>query len=142
MKKLILVIFCILCWMKAAPAQVVVIAHKSVQLDTITSAKLLEYYSRETRLWNNGQPVVVFDLKPKREIKNVFYRYLGKSVNIMKSIWMVNMLSGEGDPPESLDSEDEMLKKVASTPGAIGFVSQAKAKDGVKILAIIKDEKT
>ncbi len=142
MKKLVLVIFCILCWMKAAPAQVVVIAHKSVQLDTITSAKLFELYSRETRLWNNGLPVMVFDLKPKGNVKDIFYKFLGKSINRMKSIWMVNMLSGEGAPPESLKSEEEMLIKVASTPGAVGFISQAKVKDDVKVLVIIKDKKT
>lgn len=138
MKKLILVIFCILCFMKIAPAQVVVIANKSVPLDTITSAKLYDLYSRETQLWDKEQPVVVYDLKPKKEIKVLFYKSLGKSINIMKSIWMVNMLSGEGDPPESLKSEDEMLKRVANTPGAIGFISMAKVKDEVKVLAIIK----
>lgn len=140
MKKLILIIFCILCLIKISPAQVVVIANKSVPLDTITSAKLYDYYSRETRLWDKDQPVVVYDLKPKKEIKVLFYKSFGKSINIMKSIWMVNMLSGEGDPPKSLKSEDEMLKRVANTPGAIGFISMAKVKDEVKVLAIIKDQ--
>ena len=50
------------------------------------------------------------------------------------------MLSGEGDPPEALTSESEMLKKVANTPGAIGFVSEKNASPDVKILTIIKKE--
>lgn len=141
MKKLLLVVFFILCEINIASAQVAVIAHKSVQPNSITKEKLLEYYSRETRLWGDGQPVVVFDLKPKAKIKDMFYKSLGKSVNIMKSIWMVNMLSGEGEPPESVNSENEMLKKVANAPGAIGFISQAKTNDSVKILAVIQDKK-
>jgi ABC-type phosphate transport system substrate-binding protein len=125
--------------MTSSPAQVVVIAHKSVPQDTITSAKLFEYYSRETRLWDDDQPAVVFDLKPKGKTKDTFYKFLGKSINQMKSIWMVNMLSGESDPPESLSSEDEMLNQVASTPGAVGFISLANLKDNVKVLVVIKN---
>jgi hypothetical protein len=48
------------------------------------------------------------------------------------------MLSGEGDPPEPIDSEEEMLKKVAATPGAIGFVSQSKVSEDVKVLIVIE----
>ena len=58
----------------------------------------------------------------------------------MKSIWLKKMLSGEGDPPESMKTEEEMLKKVALTPGAIGFVSQARASDEVKTLILIPAE--
>lgn len=139
MKKLIFVIFWVLLGIQVAPAQVVVIANKSVPLDSITNAELLEFYSRETRYWDNDQPVVVYDLKPKGDIKAMFYQFLGKSINQMKSIWMVNMLSGEGDPPETLSSEDEMQNQVASTPGAVGFISLANLKDDVKVLGVIKE---
>ena len=50
------------------------------------------------------------------------------------------MLSGDSDPPEFLESEDKMFRKVASTPGAIGFVDQSKVNDDVKTLIIIEPE--
>ncbi len=56
----------------------------------------------------------------------------------MKSIWLRNMLSGEGDPPEALKSEEEMLQKIAATPGAIGFLSHTKVDNNVKTLIVIK----
>jgi hypothetical protein len=55
----------------------------------------------------------------------------------MKSIWMKRMLSGEGDPPEAIPSEDSLVQRVAALPGSIGFVSQAKADDRVKIVTVI-----
>ncbi len=140
MKKLLFIFFFVLCLIVDISAQIVVIANKNVEPDTITSSTLLEYYSREKREWDNGQHIVVFDLKPKGKIKDQFYQYLGKSVNLMKSIWMVNLLSGEGDPPESLNSEDEMIEKVASTPGSVGFISQDKVTKAVKVLAVIKNK--
>ncbi|MCK6621739.1 MAG: hypothetical protein HUU32_05430 [Calditrichaceae bacterium] len=123
-----------------AAAQVVVIAHPLVKQENISQAELLDFYSREIRLWDNGEPVVVFDLKPKSEVKETFYKYLGKSISRMKSIWMKKMLSGEGDPPEALETEEAVVKKVAATPGSVGFVSQSKVTEKVKVLIVIEPE--
>lgn len=137
MKKIIVTILYLAICATSTFAQVVVIAHKSVPVDEIKKTELLDFYTGDIKLWDDGEPVVVLDLKPKDEAKKVFYNYLGKSTSRMKSIWMKNMLSGEGDPPESLESEEALLKKVASTPGAIGFVSQSKVTNKVKTLVLI-----
>lgn len=118
-------------------AQVAVIAHRSVPTDRIKKSELLDFYTGDIKQWRDDQPVVVFDLKPRGEVKETFYKFLGKSSSRMKSIWLKKMLLGEGDPPASMKSEQELLKKVASTTGAIGFVSQSKVSRDVKTLLII-----
>lgn len=120
-----------------ATGQVAVIANKSVPVDEVSSQQLLDFYTGDVKLWENKDPVIVTDLKPEGEIKALFYEFLGKSPSRMKSIWLKKMLSGEGDPPEALKSEGEVLQKVSSTPGAIGFVSEASVTEDVKVLAII-----
>ena len=106
-----------------AYADVAVIAHKSVKVESINSRQLLDFYTGDVRTWRSGEPVVVVDLKPKSIVKSEFYQFLGKSSSRMKSIWMKNMLAGEGNPPQSFPSEDDLIRKVASTPGAIGYIS-------------------
>ena len=140
MRVMIAAIFCILTCINGAFSQVAVIANTSVPVDQIEKNELENFYTGDIRKWNNGEPIIVFDLKAKGEVQETFYNFLGKSTSRMKSIWMKNMLSGEGDPPESIPSEEEVLKKVASTPGAIGFVSQAKTSEEVKILIVIRKE--
>ena len=49
------------------------------------------------------------------------------------------MLSGEGDPPEAMKSEAEVVARVASTPGALGFISKANATEQVKTLLVIPE---
>jgi ABC-type phosphate transport system substrate-binding protein len=137
MKHIFLIVFFFSICTASAFGQVAVIANPSVPVDTITNTELLDFYSRDIRLWNNNKPVTVFDLKPKGEVKGAFYAFIGKSTSRMKSIWMKKMLSGEGDPPAALDSEENMLKRVASTPGAIGFVQLKSVTPGVKVLAVI-----
>ena len=137
MKKILILL--LLCFVVAnSKAQVAVIANKSVPLENISETKLLDIYSGDIKWWDNGDPVVVFDLAKKTEVKSEFYNFLGKSTSRMKSIWLKKMLSGEGEPPEALKSEDEMLKIVGETIGAIGFISKNKVVPEVKVLVLVE----
>lgn len=141
MKITFVTILFLLAWTANASGQVAVIAHKSVPLDSIKKSVLLDFYARDIKKWSDGQPVIVFDLKPQSEVKTIFYDYLGRSPSRMKSIWLKKMLSGEGDPPEAMASEEALLAKVAATTGAIGFVSKTLAHNSVKVLLEITEEK-
>ena len=122
-------------------SQIAVIANKSVPVDSIKKSELLDFYTGDIKKWQDKTPVIVLDLKPKNTVRESFYEFLGKSPSRMKSIWLKKMLSGEGDPPESLNSQEEVLTTVTKTPGAIGFVAQDKTSDKVKTLLIIHENK-
>lgn len=137
-RRAILPLFFLLAGAGLVSAQVAVIANKTAPDDTLSRAKLFDFYSGEKKFWSNKVPVVVYDLKPVGETKRAFYKLLGKTPSRMKSIWLKKLLMGESDPPVALISEEEMLKKVAVTPGAIGFVSDAKLTREVKIIIILE----
>jgi ABC-type phosphate transport system substrate-binding protein len=139
--RIVTVIICLLLWAANSCAQVAVIANRFVPMDTISKSELLDFYTSDIKKWSDGQPVILLDLKSKGDVKSTFYNFLGKSASRMKSIWLKKMLLGEGDPPESMISEQELLNKVASTIGALGFVSKANIREDVKLLMEIKDEK-
>jgi ABC-type phosphate transport system substrate-binding protein len=141
MKLAIVTLLLLLSWPEASLSQVAVIAHKSVPIDHIEKSELLDFFTGDIKKWNDEQPVVILDLKPRGDIKKAFYKFLGKSPSRMKSIWLKKMLSGEGDPPLSMKSEMELLEKVASTPGAIGFVGQRQPTGDVNMLLWIEEEK-
>ncbi len=122
-----------------ADVQVAVIAHPAVPLDTLSRSDLIDYYTGERSHWPDETTVVLLDLKPKNDTKRMFYDFLGKRPSRLKSIWMKKMLSGEGDPPEAMKSETEILEKVASTPGALSFVSTTISSKTVKTLLVIPE---
>ena len=122
-----------------ASAQVAVIAHKDVPTDTLSKTDLLDFYTGDVQSWPGDLIVIVFDLKSRGPVRDAFYEYLGKTSSRMRSIWLKRKLSGEGDPPESFETEAAVLQRVASTPGAIGFVQKANVSgDAVKILVEIE----
>jgi ABC-type phosphate transport system substrate-binding protein len=140
MNKVYIILIFLIILASNAFSKVAVIAHKNVPLSDINQSKLLDFYTGDIRVWSDDKPVKVFDLKQKGDVKDNFYHYLGKSSSRMKSLWMKKMLSGEGDPPEAMQSASEMLKKVAATPGAIGFVNFDKVNNNIKVLAIIEEK--
>ncbi|MEW5875339.1 MAG: hypothetical protein AB1752_09180 [Candidatus Zixiibacteriota bacterium] len=121
----------------AAAAQVAIIANKSVPVDSVSQSEVLEIYTGELREWKNGSPIVAYDLTAEGTVRDQFYEFIGRKSSRIKSIWMKNLLMGEGSPPESLKTEEDVLGRVAKTPGAIGFVRPEMANDSVKILAVV-----
>lgn len=119
-------------------AQIAVIANKSVPVNQLTKQQLLDIYSGEIRSWNNGDPIFVFDLRTDLEIRDDFYQLIGRSSSRMKSIWMKKLLSGEGEPPKEIDSQDALILKIENSAGAIGFISSSKVTQKVKVIKIIE----
>jgi ABC-type phosphate transport system substrate-binding protein len=121
----------------ASSGEVAVIAHPSVPVNTISRSHLLDIYVGDVKEWDNGEPIVVVDLKPMSGVKEAFYMYLGKSSSRIKSIWMKQLLTGEGQPPEAMESQQTILEIVAATPGAIGYVDRSLVTGAVVTLAVI-----
>ncbi len=139
MKKILLCLSIFILLSISSNAQIAVIANKSVPESSVSKSELLDLYSGDIKWWGNGDPVIIFDLKKNDDVKKDFYSFIGKTPSRMKTIWMKKMLSGEGDPPDALETENDMLSVVAKTQGAIGFVSLDIIDNSVKTIAIIKD---
>lgn len=133
-KTIVILLLCI--FAHSGYSQVVLIANKGVEMNVSTVTAVTDIYTLETQKSSNGVALVVFDLKTAPNEQ--FYTAIGKSATELKKIWMKMQLSGDGKAPAALTSEDEMIAKVASTPGAIGYVSQAKVTDAVKTVYTLK----
>ncbi len=121
-----------------AQAQVAVIAHKSTPIGAIDNDKLLDIFTLNTKNWSDGAKIMLLEIKGDSPSKSRFYAALGTSFQDMQRLWLKKQFAGKGLPPTALSSEDEIIQKVASTPGAIAYVSADKAPKDVKILATFK----
>ena len=84
MRQQIITIFCLTLWTAVSFSQVAVIAHKSVSIDTIEKLELLDFFTGDKSFWDDGTPVIVFDLKPKGDIRDTFYNFLEMSPTRIK----------------------------------------------------------
>lgn len=135
MKKILLLLFILFCITNGF-SQIVLIANKGVELSVTSVAAVTDIYLLETQKTSNGKKLILFDLKT--DLNEKFYSAIGKSSTELKKLWMKKQLSGDGKAPIALDSEVEMLSKIASTPDAVGYISKEKVSDAVKILFELK----
>jgi len=136
-KKLIITSLLILICASLSSAQVSVIANKSLKSDKINLSTLKDIYNLDTQSLN-GEKVKLFDFSSDNSIKSNFYSAINANPAEIKKVWLKAKLTGGGNPPVNVSSEDEMINKVSSTDGAIGFVSSSKVNDKVKVLLEIK----
>lgn len=115
-----------------ATAQVAVVAHPGVADASASTQALVQIYSLEKTRWSDGTAVVPLDASGPAQ--DAFYSAIGQSTSQMRRVWLRKKLSGEGQPPASLSSDAEVLARVASTPGAVGFVQASAVTGDVKVL--------
>ncbi len=120
----------------SALAQVAVIANKDVAVSSLDETTVKNLYNLVVNEVG-GAKVKLFDLTSDTPTKVKFFEMIGKPGAEMRKVWLKAKLTGNGTPPEGVATEDDVVAKVASTPGAIGYVSKDKAGAGVKVLMVV-----
>jgi len=114
-----------------------VIANKNVSVNSISLASARAIFGMRQVKWPDGTPIRVFVLPDNHVLHGAVCK---ERLNIfpyqLRQSWDRLVYSGMAQAPSEAMSEEELLNKVAVTPGAIGYVRKVKANDPVKILNV------
>ncbi|WP_051559866.1 type 2 periplasmic-binding domain-containing protein [Marinobacterium jannaschii] len=106
-----------------SPAPPVVIVNPSVDVDFFSDGDLWAIFGVHYRAWPDGSAVKVFVLPDKHPVHRSFaIKRLHTYPYQLKRVWKRLAFSGTGRAPYIVKDQQEMLLKVSSTPGAIGYV--------------------
>lgn len=117
-------------------AGVVVIANNSVPTDAVTAGDLQNIFLGRTTTWSDGSAVAAAVIDGGATADEFLKSYVKKSPSQFQAFWKKAVFTGTGTPPEEFASDADILAYVAGTAGAVGFVSDATAPDGVKVLSV------
>jgi len=121
-------------------SNVVVITNKDVQEKSITLGALRSIFGMRLRSWSGGKPVRVFVFSDYYPVHIEFSKkVLGVFPHQLRSSWDRLVFSGTGQAPIQVKNEEEMLERIESTPGAIGYITRSHEHGQVKELPVIKD---
>ncbi|MGB7600500.1 MAG: substrate-binding domain-containing protein, partial [Candidatus Sulfotelmatobacter sp.] len=122
----------------AAARDIALVSNKSNAVGALTVADLVRLCKAQTSHWPNGKPVTFVMRSPSApEMKIILEKVYGMSENELNSL-IVTSNRGRPAHPAILvaTSDDELLNKVASTPGAIGVVDVYSINSSVAIVKI------
>jgi len=124
-------------WAQSPEPVMAVIAHPATPEDSIPRASLRAILGMRLQRWPGETPVKVFVLADEVPEHATFSKsVLQVFPQQLRMAWDRQVFSGQGQYPEVVASPQEMLARVASTPGAIGYVKASEVTPNVRVLKI------
>ena len=119
------------------PNDVIMIAHPNVRVDTLARDTARAIFAMRQRTWPNGQAASVFVLPEDHAIHARFSKSL---LNVyphqLRLAWDRVVFSGTGQAPNVVTSQPDMVKRVASTPGGLGYIERGYLDDSVNVIPL------
>ncbi len=113
------------------------VANRSIDFETISKSTLRSIFSMRMTQWPDGTPIRVFVMGDKTSQHTDFTKHiLGVFPHQLRRAWDRQIYSGMGQAPIKVETEQEMLEQIATTPGAIGYLSEENINEQVRILPV------
>lgn len=113
------------------------ITNLSVSEDQIDRNRARLIFTMRAHQWSNKEPITVFVLPDRNTLHQ---RFAKQALRVypyqLRQTWDRQVFSGTGQAPQQVDDEQEMLERVRSTSGAIGYISDDLRAEGVKQLRV------
>ncbi len=114
-----------------------IVTNPSVNEKILSVNSLRSIFSMHLKTWPDGTKIRVFVLSDDDQLHQVVSK---EKLNVfpyqLRSTWDRLVFSGTGQAPIKVNSSEEMLAKIASTPGAIGYLWRANINENVNVLKI------
>ncbi len=117
---------------------VALIANKSNAVGTITTADLIKVCKAQTNRWPDGAPITLVIRDPgSAEMKMVVEKIYGMTVEALREL-IATANHGRANRPAIMvvDSDEAVIRRVESAPGAVGFVDVYSITGAVNVMKI------
>ena len=115
--------------------KVKIIVNKDTPINSISIDTLSQIYTGTKTKWDNGDKIFIALLKQGPSHTAFTKDVVGISHKKLVGIWKKAIFTGVGTPPSMVNSEMDMIAFVASTKGAIGYVSSSASNENVRVIS-------
>jgi len=118
-----------------AADRIAVIVGKQAPQIAFSHANLVDIFLKRIQVDNRRASVVPLNLSPMNPLRVAFsLSLLGEKPSALQRYWTERYFHGVA-PPYTVRSQESMLRFVAKTPGAIGYVLSCRVDDRVRVVA-------
>ena len=115
------------------------VVHHALQPQEMTRHVARLIFTMRFLRWPDGTRVKVFVLADTSPVHRSFAKQvLDLYPRQLRRVWDRNLFSGSGAVPVTVDSIEEMIRRVNETPGAIGYVPSGFATETVRVIHVRK----
>lgn len=124
---------------QAIAGEIVVITHPSAGVTQLSKDDVIRIFLAKTKTYpNEKQAVPVIpkeDAETRRHFESAVFQ---KSPVQIKAYWTRLLFTGRGNPPQTLESDAAIKKKVAETPNAVGYIDARELDQSVRAVFTVE----
>ncbi|MBE0401144.1 hypothetical protein EI168_13675 [Halomonas sp. FME1] len=121
----------------AREAPIFLVAHPDVATRGLNTDTARAIFAMRQRTWPSGQAARVFVLNNNDSVHARFAKeHLAVYPHQLQLAWDRMVFSGTGQAPNLVRDQEEMRERVATTPGAIGYLEREYLDDSVQVISM------
>lgn len=110
-----------------------IVVNKTVPAEEYSAADLRAIFTMQKRVWANNRQIKVYTLSDNNPLHKDFVKNnLNMFPHQIRRVWDRMTYSGTGSAPVELDSEQQMIDKIANTPDSIGYLSSKPNNENIR----------
>ncbi len=110
-----------------------VVVNKSVSTSGYSKADISAIFTMQKRRWSNNRQIKVYTLPDSNPLHKDFVKNnLNMLIYHVRKVWDRMTYSGTGAAPIELESEQEMIEKIATTPDSIGYINSKPDNENIR----------
>lgn len=118
-----------------AHADVVVIVSAKSHITSLTAEQTAKIFLGKASNFPDDSDALPIDQAEGSAIRDEFYsKVVHKSSSQLSAYWAKVIFTGDGRPPEILDSNLNVRKAVAKNPNAIGYIDKSAVDKSVRVI--------
>ena len=138
-RRVLAIVLLVVVWSAAAVSKdMALVAHKSNSLTTVSLAELIKVCKGQTNRWPDGKPVTFVTRDPaSAEMKIVLEKIYEMPKDEVKAL-IVSANHGRVNHPAIIiaNSDEDLVKRVETTPGAVGLVDVYSITGGITVMRV------
>ncbi|MDZ7851315.1 MAG: hypothetical protein U5L98_01355 [Halomonas sp.] len=121
----------------AREAPILLVAHPDVNTRQLKRDTTRAIFAMRQRSWPDGQAVRVFVLDNNHPVHARFAKeQLAVYPHQLQLAWDRMVFSGTGQAPDRVRNQAQMRERIASTPGALGYLEREYLDDRVQVISM------
>ena len=113
------------------------IVNHHVEQQTVSRSFARLVFTMRVLRWRDGRKIRVFVLPDRHPAHQEFSkRTLDLYPRQLRRVWDRHLFSGSGAVPTQVETVAEMLERVSTTPGAVGYLPTGSGNDSVRIIDV------
>lgn len=114
-------------------AEVVAVVSSRSAVSSLSRAEVVDIFLGKARRFPDGTSALPIDLVEGSAVRDEFYsKFAAKSPAQIKAHWSKIIFTGRGQPPVAAANQQDLRKRIAGNPAAIGYIDRAWLDSSVK----------